>query len=483
MNVVTPPSELTLNAREVVAVAVARAAEEFRDMTPREPDVAALDERGRALATAIHRTVLQRWLTLEYLLDLHLRQPLHNMEPLLQGVLLTGAAQLIFMDRLPRHAVVDEAVSSAKRLVREGAAGVVNAVLRKVAALPEATVYDQTWTPAADRLPLEHGWIPLSQPCLPDPAKKLDLHLTVATSHPRRLVRRWLAHFGPEETTRLCWHGTFNPPVVVALGGDTQGATQHPVSGAVCPGEMKEVASLCLPSCDTPSKRLLTPFLTPHGQPGFAVFEGSHDQLVTLLAADPARRVQDVAAARPIVSTAKLVPRLILDYCAGRGTKTRQLAALHPNTDIIATDSDPVRLATLRQALADRPRVTVTAMEQLPAILGDRKVDLLLLDVPCSNSAVIARRPEARYRFGPSPLHKLTVLQQQIIDATWHLLAPGGHLLYATCSLELEENTHQIRRVVAQYGATLLHEELLMPCGSGTAYQDGSYHALLQRPA
>ncbi len=417
-------------------------------MSPRTPDLEALDERGRALALAIHRTVLQRWLTLEYLLDLHLRQPLHNMEPAMQGVLLTGAAQLIFMDRLPRHAVVDEAVSSVRRLVRPGATGLVNAVLRKIAELPEATVHGQMWTPAADRVPLESGWIPLKQASLPDPVTKLDLHLTVATSHPRRLVRRWLAHFGPQETTRLCWHGTFNPPVVLALGVD---------AGAMPAG------------------------LTPHEQPGFASFEGSHEQLTALLRDDPSRRVQDVAAARPVTATAALKPALILDYCAGRGTKTRQLAALHPQADIIATDSDPARLLALRESVRDCPRVTVMPLDALAAGLGGRLVDLLVLDVPCSNSAVIARRPEARYRFGPSALHKLTVLQQQIIDATWPMLVPGGHLLYATCSLELEENTHQVRRIVANHGARLLHEQLLMPSGGGAAYQDGSFHALLRK--
>src|SRR5690606_25577225 len=112
---------------------IRHAAEHFPNLGAVELNTASLDARDRALALAIHRNVLQRWLTLEHFVNRHARQPLRDMEPAMQAVLLTGAAQLLFMDRLPAHAIVDESVQAARQLVRPKAAGLVNAVLRRVA--------------------------------------------------------------------------------------------------------------------------------------------------------------------------------------------------------------------------------------------------------------------------------------------------------------------------------------------------------------
>src|SRR5690606_20425291 len=136
-------------------------------LKPAAPDPAKLDVRDHRLALAIHRTVLHRWMSLEYLLDAVSGRPLHRMEPTMRAVLLAGAAQLLFMERLPTHAVVDESVELAKKLVRPGAGGLTNAVLRKIAALVGARDDATPWTPARDRLPLGDGTLTLTDDLLP----------------------------------------------------------------------------------------------------------------------------------------------------------------------------------------------------------------------------------------------------------------------------------------------------------------------------
>jgi 16S rRNA (cytosine967-C5)-methyltransferase len=445
------------SARAVAARALAHAAESFPHLGPCPLDTAGLDDREARLALAIHRTALQRWLTLEFLLDGFLRQPMHALEAPLRGVLLSAAAQLLFLPRLPAHAVVDESVRLARRQVRPGAAGLVNAVLRRLAPLVCNPVPDQPWSPARDRLPLARGFLPLSEPLLPDP-ELLDAHLAAATSHPLDLVRHWLAALGPERTMALCVHDLRTPPTLVAVEPGFSASSVENIPTPTAAGA------------------------------GFIVWNGSHDELSRFLAGDVHRRVQDPAAALAVQATAELAPRRIVDFCAGRGTKTRQLATLHPGTEILAGDPDPQRLADLRTVATCLPNVRVLTPAQMRK-LGPGTVDLLVLDVPCSNTAVLARRPEARYRFSPATLRSLVRLQRGIVASAKALPAPGGHILYTTCSLEEQENATQARWIAATLHASMVREQLLLPA-SGHAeidpyypfYHDGSYHALLRCP-
>src|SRR5687767_7533719 len=130
--------KLPATARGRAASAVARHVRAYPELAPGEPDIHGLDERDARLAVAIYRATVRRWLSLAWLLDRHLPHRLTKLDIPLQAVLLTGAAQLLFMERLPAHAVVSESVELAKRFVRPAAGAVVNAVLRKVADLIES---------------------------------------------------------------------------------------------------------------------------------------------------------------------------------------------------------------------------------------------------------------------------------------------------------------------------------------------------------
>lgn len=252
----------------------------------------------------------------------------------------------------------------------------------------------------------------------------------------------------------VCLHGIKNPPTVIAVEEGWRDTLSDQVKG----------------------------LMRPHDRPGFAIWRGSHDELVQFLAGHPARRVQDPASAMAVQAVSGFAATSCVDYCAGRGTKTHQLALQFPQASVLATDADIQRLAVLRKAFTEHPTVIVVGPEQVESVCSPGSVDLLLLDVPCTNSGVLGRRPEARYRFNGTTLKSLVDLQRAIIRRASGLLRPGGHLLYSTCSLESQENQDQVQWIAQELGAAQVSESLTLPAGEGVAYHGGGYYALLRWP-
>lgn len=418
-----------------------------------EVDGTGLSDRDGRLATAIHRTVLQRYATLWHVLDRHLNQPMSKLEPMVRAILLCGAGQLLFMDKLPAHAVVNEAAEAAKDRVRPGAAGLVNAVLRKVATLVVERLPDERWRPDRSLLPLAAGEgggpilgggvIRLARPLLPN-VEPLDRHLAVATSHPPALAAAWASRFGPPRATDMLLHSLFNAPTIVR-----------------CPDASAIEATLAV----------------PHERAGYYVWRGDHASLTGFLAGGPGRWVQDVTAADAVAMTADRSPRLIVDYCAGRGTKTRALADLHRAARVIATDIVPARLAELQRLFAGHDRVRVVPFAEMAR--HRQSADLLVLDVPCSNTGVLARRLEARYRYSEHAIAELVALQRQIVAAAMPLRAPNGVVLYSTCSVEPAENEQVAAWIAEQWSLRIMKERATLPAGGAASYRDGGYAALL----
>jgi len=224
-------------------------------------------------------------------------------------------------------------------------------------------------------------------------------------------------------------------------------------------------------AADVAAHGTFTPLTTVFDETGRG-FAWQDESLADWLAAHPLRRVQDAGSAEPLGLTASLHPRTIIDYCAGRGTKTRQACAMHPEAKVLAHDVDDDRLTALRDVV---DRIDHAAMLD-DSVMG---CDLLVLDVPCSNSGTFARRPEARYRFNERTLQSLVTLQRRIMDGAAGLVGSGGYVLYATCSLEPEENAEQARYLAERCGGAVAAEKLTLPAGPGEAYRDGSYAALV----
>jgi len=414
-------------AREIVTRRLARRVEQFPGLELAPLDTGALDRRDAALAAAIDHAVARRWLTLRAILSVGLNRPWEMLEPRLRAVLLAGAAQCFFLQRIPDHALINEAVEHAKSFVRPGAASLVNDPTR------------------SDTVPLADGraWR------LREPVFAPDRWPRIAdrTSHPDHALDRWRKTLGPEAAETLATHDLVHAPIILA-GLDTPG-----------------------PDC------------VAHREPGFQVYKGAPDALATVLGAQWAARVQDPTSARPVAATEDLDPGLVVDACAGRGTKTRQLADLHPNAHVVATDVDPTRRAVLVESFEGHDQVEIVEPDRLTPYR--QRVDLLLLDVPCSNTGVLARRVEARYRYDRAHIEQLVELQQQIITDTFDLLAPDGHLLYATCSIDPAENEEQARWIERRFPLRVVGADAHLPTGLPgepvAEYTDGGYWALLRR--
>ncbi len=433
-------------------------ARRFPDLPLGGPDVSQLDARDAAFARAIELAAVRRWTTITACIRPHLSKGWHLLEKPIQAALVGGSAQILFMS-VPPHAAVDGSVEWVKRALRPGAAAFVNAVLRKIvdniaeqvpSGAPE--VLDRK---RRDLIPLASGAaIRLKSPVF---SEEHATRLAEQTSIGRELLLQWIAQFGWDDAVTCALHTLVEPPIVVTPSGDA-------------------------PSDDG---------MRPHTNAGFAVWTGAHEAMLQWLAADPtgARRVQDSTSAESVASAARHLfqePSLIVDLCAGRGTKTRQLAALYPNATVLATDPDPVRFASLSELASSHANIRALDPEALLREAAGR-TDLLVLDVPCSNTGVLARRAEARYRFAKKRLDSVLAKQRDIADPAIGLLRAGGLLVYTTCSIESAENTRQAKRLAKVHDLSLILDRLILPVGvpgdGPEVYADGGFHALLVKHA
>lgn len=437
------------SSRDVACAALAAQAARFPDLDLRPLETPGLDDRDAALAHAIADAVLRRWMTLEFLLDSRLDKPMRSLEPALRAVLLAGAAQVLLLDRIPDHAAINESVEQAKRHVRPGAAGLVNAVLRGIVRLRGGI--RPKWTDRRDEVPLSDGRaLGLTEAILPEPAPQ---RWAAATGHPAWLIERWRTRMSDEDTRAIAAHSLVIPPTIL----NTTWYAGDPVLNSV-----------------------------PHSCDGFRIFTGGRGELGPLLRPRRDLWVQDPGSAAAILEASRVVerPALIADACAGRGTKTRQLFHAFPDSAIVASDPDAPRLAVLADAFRDDPRVEVVP----PPRLAERcpgRADLVLLDVPCSNTGVLPRRVEAKYRASERSFAQLVALQRRILAGALPLAAPGAWIVYTTCSLEPEENEEQARHAADALGLTLVSVSSGPPRGQPgddpAGYCDGSFVALLRR--
>lgn len=422
--------------------------------------------REAALAHAIYDAVMRRWITLEAVIAPHTSRPMAEMDSTVRAALLAGAAQLLLLDRIPPHAAINEAVNWTRSAGKPKATGLVNALLRRVAesvaraeegwpVILEGPVSEHVGK--ADRLPLHDGRaIQLSKDVFPTEALPW---LEAATGNPRWLVERWHTRLGEAGAIENALHTLVQPPVVI--------------NHAHAEGKV-----------DAPESQTLT----PHEREGLSVLGPAGASPRTILRDRKDIWVQDAtsAGALDVLEGFDTKPSLVVDLCAGLGTKTRQLRAMYPEATILACDTNDARAKGLRRVFAKDERTRVLDIEDVRYEAAG-KADLVLLDVPCSNSGVLPRRPEARYRLGSEKageqLERLVSIQRDLLAQSRAMLATGGHVVYATCSMDEEENQDITGWACESAGFKLLKETSTLPAGlpgePPTAYHDGGYAALM----
>lgn len=389
--------------------------------------------------------------------------------PKLLGIIRVGVYELAFNPATPVYSIVNEAVSDAKRGGGRKQTGFVNAVLRQVVRHIADRQVDLT--PANARRTLvqtAQAGCEFDTDFLPEASTSLPAYLSTSFSLPQWLVSEWLDEFGPAQTRAICLACNRRPSLYVRVN-PLRTTTEELLHEFEQAGILAELAPVEKPG-SAPDHNMIR-ITGPHAVaqlPGFS--EGSFS-------------VQDLSASRAVRVLRPQRGWSILDLCSAPGTKTTQLAeATLDSAQITATDIDPGRLDRVRENIArlDLKSVTIVPYAQLDQ-RAKELFNVVLLDVPCSNTGVLARRVEARYRIRPKAVESLAAIQQDLLKKAAGLVKPGGRICYSTCSIQRAENADVPRSLLADDNRfELAHEELMLP-SAGPFDHDGGYVALLTR--
>ena len=420
-----PNEETNSNPRYLAALIITRwlVAGDFPN---RMLDLAAKD---RAFVTEIVQGVVRWKRLLEWVIKQNAK---HIPPPLLKSFLLTGLYQLLMMENMADYAAVNETVAAAKIKFAPRQSDFVNAVLRRA-------IRDKV------KILAEIDTLPPG----------------IRYSHPDLMVHRWTKTYGPGEALRLCaWNNT-RPDIFVRINNLMPANQIHALVA-----QWTQAGIL-------PAKGHPHYFSVPHGikiedLPGYA--EGMF--LVT-----------DPFAAHAIELLDPQPGENILDACAAPGGKTFLIAErMRGQGKLCAFDASEDRIRIMKTNL-QRLRISdfiEAGKENILAISPDdcREFDRILADVPCSNTGVIRRKPDIRWRFSMKNLKLLINIQKKMLDRLAPRLKTGGTLVYSTCSLEPEENQTQIRAwLKANPAFQLVSERKYFPPRDGT---DGGYAAAVR---
>jgi len=365
----------------------------------RSQEVDALSAQDRNLTTTLVLGTLRWQLALDARIRPLLARPNAKLSPEVATALRMAAYQLLYLERIPAHAAINDAVELVKQSRERGAAGMVNAVLRKIAQGPPGSGIR-----GQGREELKE------QPQSPE-------QIAAAWAHPTWLVERWARQFGLEAAAAICRWDQEPAGVTLRLASDQALPEQIETE----PGAFLQRARLVM----------------------------SGDLRVALQSGQV--RIQDEASqlVAEIASSAAPGARRALDTCAAPGGKTAILAERLPDAEITAVDVSRKRLELARRLLAphsgDRLHFRVADAASLRL---DPEYQLILCDVPCSGTGTMARNPEIRFRVDEADLDRQQARQVAILKVGLAGLAPGGRLVYSTCSLEPEENQAVVEKVL-----------------------------------
>ncbi|MEO5341145.1 MAG: 16S rRNA (cytosine(967)-C(5))-methyltransferase RsmB [Magnetococcus sp. MYC-9] len=410
------------------------------------PVAATLPPRDRAMTLEIAAGTLRHLATLDHLLTTCMERPLEKKHAFLWAILRTALYQALYM-RVPERAAVYEAVELLKESREHNRSGFANGVLRNALRLDRENVLARIANPMQ--------------------------RLAVTFSYPEWLLQRWWQAVG--ETTTLARLSAGNQVAPLTLRANTLATRPETLQAAL--------GAHAMPCSLAPEGMTLHEVTGPvekipgYGNGWFAVQDQAAQLVSRFLAPQAGER--------------------ILDACAAPGGKTAHLAALAAGPiQLTAVEKDPARIDRLRQNLH---RLRVKEVEIMvgdagdPALLGERLFDRALVDAPCTGTGVMRRHPEIKWRREPADVTRMAQIQQRILTTVAARVAVGGRLVYATCSLEPEENQQQIegflqhhphwqRLPIAEEGVPVTRQGDFQT-EPGEQGMDGFYAARLQRMA
>lgn len=371
-----------------------------------------LSTADKSLAMALVMGVLRWQIALDARLRSFLSRPDMRVADEVLVAMRMGAFQLLHMDRIPAHAALSESVELCRWAGQPHAAGMVNAVLRRL----------------------------LREPAPGVPIWETTIAFAERLGHPAWIAERWVATYDREAALRMCEAGQREPAEGAMFCEETQVFAAG--EGATAPGETWDPADAELGF--TPASTAGDPVdrMTPRNAHPLPVMD------------DGSRLVAELAAA--VLPETPGRRARVWDCCAAPGGKTMVLARrLVDQAEVLATDISARRMAAMRARLeaAGYGKVRCATYDAADLPEAEGSFDLVLCDVPCTGTGTLARNPEIRHRLRPEELGRQAERQRALLRAAFQRLAPGGRLVYSTCSLEPEEGERVVDAVVATENA------------------------------
>lgn len=345
-----------------------------------------------------------------------------NVKPKERALLRMAVYQHCYMDRVPLYAIVNESIALAKKYCHSTFSGFLNALLRKMGE---------------------------SEPSLPSGETVDDL--SILYSYPGYFVDKLMKAYGPEAAREILSAGNSPSKTMVRVR----------------------------PGVDISAEAFK--FLNPVTDGGVPVAILSKTASLAAIVAMPEVYIQN---ATPVALVAELAQRTklpgnILDLCASPGGKLLAAHDMFPGVPLFANDVSEEKIARLSENLKKysvQAELSIGPGEAY--VSGGRTFDLIILDVPCSNSGVLNKRPEARWRLSSEAVEQLAAKQRALIDHAAKLLSPGGAIWYLTCSILEDENEARVKEAAATHGLALEYVKTILPNREGW---DGGFAALLRK--
>ncbi|AJE53403.1 16S rRNA (cytosine(967)-C(5))-methyltransferase RsmB [Paenibacillus polymyxa] len=369
---------------------------------------AGLSASDVGLTTELVYGTVARRNTLDYFLNKFVQKGTAKLQPWVRSLLRMSVYQLVYLDRVPDHAVVSEAVTIAKRRGHQGISGMVNGVLRSMLREPDKLRIPDDLS-AEERISLEH-------------------------SHPQWLVKRWIKQYGADTAEAIC-KANNEPPAVSVRVNTTMTSRDQLLDEMVAKG---------IDAVPSP--------VSPYG----IVVRSGGNMALTSWYTDGLLSVQDESSMLVAEAVAPEPGMTVLDCCAAPGGKTAHMAELMKDRGrIVANDLHAHKHQLIRE---QANRLGLDAVETVTGDALDLKeryapasFDRILLDAPCSGFGVIRRKPDLRWSKTAEDVRDITQLQHELLDSVAGLLKPGGILVYSTCTIEPDENEGQLARFLSEH--------------------------------
>lgn len=415
-------------------------------------------ERHRA-TDLVTGTVRNR-AAIDFLIENICRQKIRRIKPKLINIVRVAVYEMLYNPLTVEYAILDEAVGLAKRRTNQRAAGFVNACLRNFQrSMKERDI--KAFQLSKDYLPTScDSGAAFTKDVLPDPKGAYESYLSVCFSLPTWLVHNWVKEFGKDKALQICKASNRKPAVYI-----------RPNSLKIRVTELREL--LAEENVET---QVIEEF-------GMLKLVSSADIAGTQAFKNGLFMMQDLTACKAVKLLRPARGARVLDLCAAPGTKTTQLAEMSGDGGgIIATDIDYARRPMIEQNISRLGLKSVKVIDYEDAVKmieGGEKFDCILADVPCSNTGVLAKRPEVRYRITPQAVRDIVGRQVEILEFVHKAVKAGGRLCYSTCSIQPDENSQVINKFLSGHSEFEISEqELTLPC-CGENSSDGGFAAVM----